>query len=74
VNDNVEEIGRIAGIVKKLPNIISYELLLYNPLRESKYAALGAAHEFKGARPAGQKLSDELKTAAQASGVPVKIM
>ena len=73
VNDNAAEIGRIADIVKTMKNIMSFELLLYNPLGESKYAALDAADEFKGARPAGQPLADELKAAAQKSGVTVKI-
>jgi len=74
VNDNAAEIGRIANIVKDLSNIISYELLLYNPLGESKYEALGAGNAFKGARPSDRELSDALQEAAGASGVPVKLM
>ena len=74
VNDNAEEIGKIAALVKELDNVICYELLLYNPLGESKYAALGENHEFAGARPAGAAQASALKEAAMASGVPVKVV
>jgi len=74
VNDNAEEIAKIADIVGTMKNIICYELLLFNPLGEGKYAALGAANAFMGARPAGERLSAELKAAAQRAGVPVKIL
>ncbi|MCL2059684.1 MAG: glycyl-radical enzyme activating protein [Oscillospiraceae bacterium] len=73
VNDDAGEIANIAQIVKGLKNIVSIELLLYNPLGESKYAALGMEHDFKGARPSGASLADALQAAAQAAGVPVKI-
>ena len=73
VTDSAEEIGRIAEIVKGLRNVSGYELLLYNPLGESKYDALGETHEFKGARPQGPELAGELTEAAKAAGVPVKI-
>ena len=74
VNDNAEEIAKIADIVGTMKNIICYELLLFNPLGEGKYAALGAANAFMGARPAGERLSAELKAATQRAGVPVKIL
>lgn len=73
VTDDPGEIHKIAEIVKTLPNVTGFELLLYNPLGESKYEALGEAHEFKGARPQGAELAGRLLEAAKASGVPVKI-
>ncbi|MCL2060729.1 MAG: glycyl-radical enzyme activating protein [Oscillospiraceae bacterium] len=73
VNDNEAEIGKIAQIAKDLKNIISIELLLYNPLGESKYAALGMDYSFRGQRPQGAGLAGSLQAAAQAAGVPVKI-
>jgi len=74
VNDNADEIEKIAAIVKELPNVINYELLLYNPLGESKYTALDEEHEFKGARPSDTELTNALKQAAETSGIPVKIL
>jgi len=73
VNDTPDEIARIAEIVKSLNNIIGFELLLYNPLGESKYTALDAEHEFRGARPSGAEQAELLYGAAQAAGVPIKI-
>ena len=40
VNDNEEEIGNIAEYVGGLGGAQYYELLLFNPLGESKYDAL----------------------------------
>ena len=73
VNDNESAIADIAGIVATLKNVVCMELLLYNPLGESKYEALGVSYEFRGARPMGAEAAESLKKAAEIAGVPVKI-
>ena len=73
VNDEVGAIADIAKIVGTLKNVECMELLLYNPLGESKYAALGAEYEFRGAKPTGTEKAELLREAACISGVPVKI-
>ena len=76
VNDNPEEIANIATIIKQLSNIERIELLLYNPLGESKYEALSLTdYEFKGIKPTAPERAGELRKAATtASGnIPVKI-
>jgi pyruvate formate lyase activating enzyme len=74
VNDSAEEIAKIAKIIKGFKNIVSFDLVMYNPLGESKYEALGMEHEFKGARSSEQDLVEALVKAAQGADVPVKIM
>ncbi|MDR3122012.1 MAG: glycyl-radical enzyme activating protein [Clostridiales bacterium] len=74
VNDTEDEIRNIAGIVRGLKNIVSFELLLYNPLGESKYEALGLEHLFKGAKPAAEGQAERLRAAAETAGFPVKVM
>jgi pyruvate formate lyase activating enzyme len=73
VNDNAGEIAKIAKIIAGMSNIERYELLLYNPLGESKYAALNAEYAFHGSRPAGRAQADELRKAAETAGVSVKV-
>lgn len=74
VNDTEEEIGRIAEFVGGLGGAQYYELLLFNPLGESKYQALQAKNEFQGARPAAAADADRLQQAArQRSGLQVRV-
>jgi pyruvate formate lyase activating enzyme len=73
VNDNAEEIGRIAGIVGELENVLYYELLMYNPLGESKYSALGIENKFTGTSPIGAERQETLRKAAEKSGVSCRI-
>ncbi len=73
VNDTPEAIGKIAEIVKSLDHVQYYELLLYNPLGESKYKALGMENMFEGEKPASEELQKELKAAASRAGVSVRV-
>lgn len=74
VNDAEEEIGNIAEFVGGLGGAQYYELLLFNPLGESKYQALEADNRFKGARPSPQDTAERLRqTAERRSGLPVRV-
>ena len=76
VNDSSAEIAKIASVAKGLNNIERIELLLYNPLGESKYEALGIKdYRFRGTKPTPSEHAEELKkTAKTASGnITVKI-
>lgn len=72
VNDTEEEIGRIAEFVGQLGGAQYYELLLFNPLGESKYNALEMKNEFVGTRPTKEEGAERLRQAALLkSGLPV---
>lgn len=74
VNDTEEEIGSIAAYVGSLGGAQYYELLLFNPLGESKYQALQAVNQFEGSRPSAAETADRLKKAAEErSGLPVRV-
>lgn len=64
VNDNAEEIGAIAAYAAQMPNLKYYELLNFNPLGHSKYAALDADNAFVTARPLPE---DQLNLLAEAA-------
>ena len=66
VNDNSEEIGSIAAFAAQLPNLKYYELLNFNPLGHSKYAALDADNAFVEARPLPEEKLGALADAARA--------
>ena len=74
VNDSQEEIGNIAEFAGSLGGAQYYELLLFNPLGESKYQALQTDNQFEGARPSPVKTADRLKQIAEErSGLPVRV-
>ncbi len=74
VNDTEEEIGNIAEFVGGLGGAQYYELLLFNPLGESKYQALEANNSFKGSRPSSADFAEKLRQAAEKrSGLPVRV-
>ena len=66
VNDNAQEIGAIAAYAAQLPNLKYYELLNFNPLGHSKYAALDAENAFVSARPLPEDNLNALADAARA--------
>ena len=71
VNDSPAAIGEIAEFVCKLSPPLYYELLLFNPLGESKYTALQMENPFAGARPAAD--TDSLLAAARAAGCELRM-
>lgn len=74
VNDSQEEIGNIAEFAGSLGGAQYYELLLFNPLGESKYQALQTDNQFEGARQSPAKTVDRLKQIAEErSGLPVRV-
>jgi pyruvate formate lyase activating enzyme len=73
INDSAEEIGSIAALIRELKYVVYYELLLFNPLGESKYDALEINNEFAGARPQDAERQAALREAAEKAGVPVRI-
>ncbi|MGI5885687.1 MAG: glycyl-radical enzyme activating protein [Candidatus Spyradocola sp.] len=73
VNDSEGEIAAIAAFAAKLPNLLYYELLNFNPLGGSKYQALSAENAFSAARPLPEDRLNALAEAAKASGVAVRV-
>jgi pyruvate formate lyase activating enzyme len=73
VNDTEAEIGSIAGVVKGLGGVEYYELLLYNPLGESKYQALGMDNMFEGQKPQDGEKQALLEAAAKRCGREVRV-
>jgi pyruvate formate lyase activating enzyme len=73
VNNNVDEISRIAGfIARHTQGLLYYELLNFNPLGNSKYSALDENYLFKNARPLDDADMKALVQAAAQSGIPVR--
>jgi pyruvate formate lyase activating enzyme len=74
VNEAEKEIENIAAIVKGLgDNVRYYELLLYNPLGEGKYRALGMQNAFEGQKPQAGEMQARLGAAARKCGKEVRI-
>ena len=74
VTDNEENISGIAQHVKGLKNLVRYELLNFNPLGEGKYKGLDRENAHEKARPLAEERLAELRSAAEAVGVAVKVV
>lgn len=73
VNDTEEEIGSIANYVGTLGGAQYYELLLFNPLGESKYDALQMDNTFAGTAPLrGRRSTPEMGGRSNA-GLSVRV-
>lgn len=73
VNDKEEEISAIAGFIGRLPGLVYYELLNFNPLGGSKYQALDVENVFADARPLPEERMQALAAAAQAVCPSVRV-
>lgn len=62
-----------AKFVAKIPHVISYELLNFNPLGADKYGALRRENVFAGARPYGPEQLREFSKMLEGVGIPYKI-
>lgn len=60
VNDNFEEMKKMADFLRMLDGIELVELLPYHGLAESKYDSLGAVYSLKGCKPPDKDLMKEL--------------
>ena len=63
----------IAAFAAKLPGLKYYELLNFNPLGHSKYAALDAENAFVSARPLPEDKLNALADAARAACSAVRV-
>ena len=73
INDNREEISRIAAfIARHTQGLQYYELLNFNPLGDSKYHALGVDNVFKNSRPLDSDKMKDLVQAAALAGIPAR--
>lgn len=73
VNDKEEEISAIAGFIGRLPGLVYYELLNFNPLGGSKYQALDVENVFADARPLPEERMQALAAAGQAACPSVRV-
>lgn len=60
VNDTAEEIENIVRLICKLPNMMYYELLNYNPLGENKYVSLSMEYRFTNTKPLSESKMETL--------------
>lgn len=73
VNDKEEEISAIAGFIGRLPGLVYYELLNFNPLGGSKYQALDVENVLADARPLPEERMQALAAAAQSACPSVRV-
>ncbi len=73
VNDNAEEIGRIAAFLAPLPNLRYYELLPYHPLGAGKYPRLGMSYTMNEAQRPTDDTMRALAAAARSHGIEVRV-
>lgn len=74
VTDTVGNISGIAEFIRGFKNLVRYELLNFNPLGESKYKSLDRENAHESARPLCEDRLAELRAAAEAHGITVKIV
>ena len=74
VTDSFENLSVIANEVKKLKNLVRYELLNFNPLGESKYRGLGEENRFESAKPLSPEELDKIRTVLNKTGIQYKII
>ena len=72
INDNKEEIGRIAEFVSKLPNLMYYELLPFHPMATSKYDSLDIDYRARNLQRPPVELMDDLTEHAKSYGIPAR--
>ncbi len=72
INDNKEEIGKIAEFVSKLPNLMYYELLPFHPMATSKYDSLDIDYRARDLKRPTTDLMDELTEHAKSYGIPAR--
>ena len=69
--DTEENIRAIATEMRKLKNLVRWELLNFNPLGGSKFEALGLPDPFASVQPLNRERMSELIRAAESGGVKV---
>lgn len=69
VNDNKEEVGKIAAFISKFPNLMYYELLPFHPMATSKYDSLGIDYRARNLKRPTVELMDELTEYACSFGI-----
>ncbi|MEN6479368.1 MAG: glycyl-radical enzyme activating protein [Anaerolineales bacterium] len=69
VNDNKEEVGKIAAFISKFPNLMYYELLPFHPMATSKYDSLGIDYRARNLKRPTTQLMDELTEYACSFGI-----
>ena len=73
VNDTPAEIGRIADLLRDLPNLACYELLPYHPLGSGKYESLGLTYGLPDIRRPGPEPMQRLAGEARKRGIEVRV-
>lgn len=69
-----ENITAIAEFLKELKNLRRYELLNFNPLGAQKYKSLNRSDAFAGQKPFDAETLRQFAQAAEASGIPYKLV
>ena len=71
-DENIGGIAKFLADVDESGTMMYYELLNFNPLGATKYAALSRKNEFADAKPLPKTRVRELKSIAEATGVKTK--
>ena len=70
--DNMENLHAAAEYVAKLPNILYYELLNFNPLGSSKRVALDAEDPFEDCRSFSNTQLEDIRTRLADNGISIR--
>ena len=73
VTDMMDNLRATAEFVSKIPNVLYYELLNFNPLGADKYTALRMDNDFRTAKPLSKAHLASIEAALQDCGVKIKI-
>lgn len=71
-NDNAEEIGELAELLKDKPNLKRIELLAYHEMGKSKWEELGIDYKLKDIVPPSQEDINLLRNILAQKGLPIK--
>ena len=72
MNDDPQEIGRIADFLAQLEHLEYYELLPYHPLATGKYQSLAMSYETAGLKRPPKQVMRDLAAEARRRGIPVR--
>ena len=73
VTDSIDNVKAVANYIAKMPNIMYYELLNFNPLGNSKKIALNEEDKFEDCKPFNKTKLEEYEEALKGIGIQIKI-
>lgn len=71
--ESIDNVKAVASYIAKMPNIMYYELLNFNPLGNSKNVALNKKDDFEDNKPFAKTKLEEYREALKDYGIEIKI-